>query len=90
MLYLGQESKEPSRQLKCLMSDNQVGRIIGKGGANIKQLREGTGALISTPPAEASGERAVTLAGSSVAVVSAFSHMISLIATMPVDQPRAY
>ena len=73
--------------LKCLVSDNQVGRIIGKAGASIKQLRTETGASIATDSNHtADGERAVTVGGVKASVVAALLHIMNTVASMPPDR----
>ena len=38
------------RMLRILLSNNEAGRIIGKGGARIKQMRNESGAQVHMPP----------------------------------------
>jgi len=45
----GEKSYDPSKveELRAVIESSQVGGIIGKGGANIKKVRETTGAFVS-------------------------------------------
>lgn len=76
-----------SHSMKLVLSNNQVGGIIGKGGATIKQFREETGAVIKVETLQTAGnERIVTLQGVKAAVVKAHLLTVLKIATIPEDR----
>lgn len=76
-----------NHSIKLVLSNNQVGGIIGKGGATIKQFREETGAVIKVETLQTAGnERFVTLQGSRPSVVKAHLLTVLKIATIPEDR----
>jgi len=64
------DSKEggaAAQEIRCLIDNHSVGCIIGKGGANVKRVRDETGVSISILKAEnvkAVKERVMLLKGS--------------------------
>ena len=76
--------------LKLCVSNNQVGALIGKGGAQIKDFREGSGAMIkvdSTTGAEAVASRLVTVSGGKSEVLRAHELIVTKLSTVPEDGP---
>lgn len=71
--------------LKLCMSQNQVGAVIGKGGAQIKEFREQSGATIKVEATsvDAPAVRSVTLAGGKVETLKAFELVALKLATVP-------
>jgi len=67
--------------LKLCLSHNQVGAVIGKGGATIKSLREGSGANIKVE------EPLVTITGGRAEVVKAHQLTVLKLATVPEEAP---
>lgn len=85
----------PSHLLKIQLSNNQVGAVIGKGGAQIKALREESGASIKvteTPPTVPYGqpERLVTISGGTSEVVRAHQLLALKLSTVPEETPAAH
>jgi transcription antitermination factor NusA-like protein len=85
---LGMGGEPPPHVFKLLLTNNQVGGIIGKGGATIKQMREESGAMIKV---EASGtmgnERVVIVTAAKTAVLVALSLIAAKLSQMPDDAP---
>lgn len=81
------QTASDQKELKCVLSNNEAGRIIGKGGATIKAMRETTGAQIRMDP-ETAGDRVVTLSGTRVSIVMAHSEIIDIIKDMPPDSGK--
>lgn len=81
-------SEPPPHVFKLLLTNNQVGGIIGKGGATIKQMREESGAMIKV---EASGtianERVVIVTAPKTAILVALSLIAAKLSQMPDDAP---
>jgi len=72
--------------LKIMLSNNQVGGIIGKAGATVKQMREESGANIKVDTQSAlQNERLVSLSGAKSAVVKAHMLVVVKLASMPDD-----
>ena len=65
----------PERKVACVLSHNQSGRVIGKGGATINQIRTESGANVHMGSAPVPGaeptERVVTVSGTTVTMVAA-------------------
>lgn len=79
-----------SHSLKLVMSNNQVGGVIGKGGATIKSMREESGAAIKVESASTmQNERLALISGSKVSCVKAVTLLASKLATMPDDGTSA-
>jgi predicted RNA-binding protein YlqC (UPF0109 family) len=79
---------ERTHTLKLMLSNNQVGGIIGKAGVTIKTFREESGAVIKVDPAQTlQNERIVSLSGTKTAVVKAHMLTVEKIAAMPPDDP---
>ena len=79
---------ERTHTLKLILSNNQVGGIIGKAGVQIKSMREESGAVIKVDPAQTlQNERIVSLSGTKTAVVKAHMLTVEKIAAMPPDDP---
>jgi len=77
---------ERTHTLKLILSNNQVGGIIGKAGVVIKAMREESGAVIKVDPAQTmQNERIVTLNGAKAALVKAHLLTVEKIASMPPD-----
>lgn len=76
--------------LKLSLSNNQVGGLIGKGGASIKQMREDSTANIKveTSPTNQT-ERLVTVSGHRLAVLTALRLICAKLSSMPDDGPTA-
>jgi len=78
----------PSHTLKLMLSNNQVGGVIGKGGASIKQMREESGASVKVETASPlQPERTLTISGARDACVKAILLLALKLATMPDDGP---
>ena len=74
------------RTVRCVLSNNAAGRVIGKAGASVKQIREMSGASIKMDqPTEAQQDRVVSIGGSKDAVVSALQQILEIVAMMPPD-----
>eukprot|EP00123_Amoebidium_parasiticum_P007518 comp18172_c0_seq1/m.18982 comp18172_c0_seq1/g.18982 ORF comp18172_c0_seq1/g.18982 comp18172_c0_seq1/m.18982 type:complete len:366 (-) comp18172_c0_seq1:264-1361(-) len=70
------EAKEPRLTMKALILSKDVGAIIGKGGASIKAIREGTGCRVIIGEAVANtNERILTVLGPPAAVPIAYSQI---------------
>lgn len=74
------DTSTPERTLKCVLNNNEAGRIIGKGGATIKQIRTESGAQVRMDP-ESGADRIVALVGSRPAIVE--EHRQILTPTQP-------
>jgi len=72
------------RMLRCVLTNNEAGRIIGKGGARIKQMRTESGAQVRMDP-ESGADRIVGLVGTRDAIVEAHRQIVLTIADMPPD-----
>jgi len=88
---------EMQHSLKLVMSNNQAGGIIGKGGASIKAMREESGAAIKVEAPGSGGpqERVVVLSGTKASVVKANLLVMLKLAEMPEEglppgQPQSY
>jgi len=78
----------PPHAYKLLLTNNQVGGIIGKGGRTISQMREQSGASIKAEtPMPLSTERVVSVTGAKTQVVVALSLIVAKLAQMPDDSP---
>lgn len=76
-----------THSLKLCLGNHQVGAVIGKAGAQIKALREDTGATIRVETALAvTGERHVTVIGSRTEVQLAFHLLVLKLVSVP-DEP---
>lgn len=79
-------SADQTHALKIVLSNNQVGGVIGKAGATIKQMREESGATIKVESAATvQSERLAQIGGAKVACVKAVTLLASKLATMPPD-----
>ena len=77
---------ERTHTIKLILSNNQVGGIIGKAGVTIKALRDESGAVIKVDPAQTlQNERVVSLSGTKAAVIKAHMLTAEKIASMPAD-----
>lgn len=89
----GEEGGEPKAEpgLKIVLSNNQAGRIIGKGGAGIKSLREESQASIRIESTDANGgdERVVTMGGAKEAIINAYTMIAQQVVAMPPDDGRS-
>lgn len=86
----GLADPEAERSLKVILSNNQVGRVIGKGGTTIKQIRTDTGASIRMDPEGPSDDRVVTIGGTKVAIVAAQLNILQIVVAMgPESGPPA-
>jgi len=72
------------RMLRCVLTNNEAGRVIGKGGARIKQMRTDSGAQVRMDP-ESGMDRIVALVGTREAIVEAHRQIVLTIADMPPD-----
>ena len=80
---------ERTHSIKLLLSNHQVGGIIGKGGVTIKAMREESGATLKVDPAQtAQGERVVMMSGAKEAVVKAHLLTIEKLKDMPPEDPE--
>ena len=79
----------PQRTLKMIVSNFQVGALIGKGGSQVKAIREGSGAGIKVEQAAPGLDRIVTLSGGKAEVVRAHHLVVLRLATVPEDDGRA-
>jgi len=79
-----------THSLKLCLGNHQVGAVIGKGGAQIKALREESGATIRVETASnaMTSERLVTVAGGMPEVVRAHQLLALKLATVPEDDGR--
>ena len=71
------DTSTPERTLRCVLNNNEAGRIIGKGGATIKQIRTESGAQLRMDP-ESGADRIVALVGSRPAIVEALTLTLTL------------
>jgi len=77
---------ERTHTLKLILSNNQVGGIIGKAGVTIKAMRDESGAVIKVDPAQTmQNERVVSLSGTKAALIKAHMLTAEKIASMPPD-----
>lgn len=84
--------KPMQHSLKMSVSNQQIGALIGKGGSQIREFREGSGAQIKVeppPPGQQLEWRSVTISGSKTEVVRAHQLVITKLASMPEDEGRA-
>ena len=67
--------------VEILVPSSQVGRIIGRGGNNVREMQRITGALVKLPEqgAQTSEETAVLITGSFYAVQVSVSFIFSII-----------
>jgi len=80
-------TEPPSHALKLLLSNNQVGGIIGKKGSTIMQMREESGAMIKVEAAATlTNERVVLVNGVRQAVLAALALIIGKLAQMPKEE----
>ena len=75
--------------MKIVLSNNQAGRIIGKGGAGIKSLREESQASVRIESTDTSGgdDRVVTITGVKEAIISAFTMISQQVVAMQAPLP---
>ncbi|CAG7830720.1 unnamed protein product [Allacma fusca] len=64
-------NEEPRLTVEISVPSSQVGRIIGKGGANVRELQRLTGAIIKFPTTESSTTTGSTTANSTTNAASA-------------------
>ena len=77
--------------LKMFLENHKVGVVIGKGGAQIKSLREESGASIRVEtPSEGTQDRLVTISGGKAEVVLAHQLLVVLLASVPDLAPEGY
>ena len=69
--------------MRCLITNNQSGRVIGKGGANVRQIRDDTGANVHMNDTRANDDRQVDVTGPSAAVIAALQTIVDMIGAMP-------
>lgn len=82
----GMEPAPVTHSFKLILSNNQVGGIIGKAGVTIKSMRDESGATIKVDPnVTMQGERIVMISGGKAAVSKAHQLTIEKLATMPED-----
>ena len=80
----GEEAKETTHNLKLVMSNNQAGGIIGKAGANIKAMREESGAFIKVDASGTGGgpyDRLVIVNGTKASLIKA--HLLLMFKVAP-------
>lgn len=70
------------RDLKCVMSNNEVGRIIGKAGSRVKEIREASGASVKMDADSGGQDRLVTVGGTKAAIVHAHMLIFEVVAAM--------
>jgi len=76
------------RTLRCVVSNNEVGRVIGKGGASVSKIRESTGATIKMDSGEFGAvDRIMTVGGAKEATLGAMTQILEIVAAMPPSQP---
>ena len=75
------------RDLKCVMSNNEVGRIIGKGGARVKEIRETSGASVKMDADAGGTDRLVTIGGTKASIVHAHQLIFEIVAAMGPSPP---
>ena len=78
------DTSTPERTLRCVLNNNEAGRVIGKGGARIKQMRSESGAQVRMDPVNGA-DRTVALVGTRDAIVEAHRQIVLTIADMPPD-----
>ena len=80
---------QPATSLKLCVSDSQVGALIGKGGAQVKEIREGSGAnvKIESPAHPGQDPRIVIGNGSKAEVVKAHQLIALKLSTLPEHGP---
>jgi predicted RNA-binding protein YlqC (UPF0109 family) len=88
-LQLAQAPDAPSQttqQLTLLVAHQQAGRLIGKGGLVVKDIRETSGATVNVAQnlLPNSMERCVTLSGAVDCVLKAVSRVLAILAENPV------
>lgn len=87
---LGGGVVEPlSHVFKLLLTNNQVGGIIGKGGSTINSMREESGAMIKVeaPGGPMSNERIVIVTATRTPLLIALSLIAGKLSQMPDDAP---
>lgn len=79
----------PPITFRLVVPASQCGSLIGKGGAKIKEIREITGASIqvASEMLPNSTERAVTVSGSSEAVIQCIFHICTIMTEMNSQSP---
>lgn len=77
----------PMCLLKLALTNAQVGGVIGKSGATIRQIREDSGAAIKVDAGRGTPDnpRLMSISGNRTAVVKAHLHTIFKLATLPED-----
>ncbi|KAL1495946.1 hypothetical protein AB1Y20_014588 [Prymnesium parvum] len=70
------------RALRCVLTNNEAGRVIGKGGVSVKQIRESSGASVKMD-SEAGLDRVVLLGGTKQSIVNAIQQILDIMAAMP-------
>ena len=83
------DTSTPERTLRCVLSNNEAGRIIGKGGARIKQMRTESGAQVRMDP-ESGADRIVALIGTRDGIVEAHRQIVLAIADMPPEDKHHF
>ncbi|PAA71737.1 hypothetical protein BOX15_Mlig000459g1 [Macrostomum lignano] len=82
----GKLNVERHKQMKILVPNSTAGMIIGKQGAYIKEIMDGTGAYVQIsqkPKEQALAERCVTVAGETQQARAAMSLILEKIASDP-------
>lgn len=77
------DQKDSVQEIRVLIDNTQVGGIIGKGGANVKRVRDGSGAFVSILKAEfrTVHERVMVLKGTSSQIAKATQLIADLLIT---------
>ena len=88
----GEEAKETTHNLKLVMSNNQAGGIIGKAGANIKAMREESGAFIKVDASGTGGgpyDRLVIVNGTKASLIKAHLLLMFKVAEIPDESAQS-
>ena len=77
----------PTCLLKLALTNAEVGGVIGKSGATIRQIREDSGAVVKVDAGRGTPDdpRLMSISGNRTAVVKAHLHTIFKLATLPED-----
>ena len=71
------------------VAENSVGRIIGKSGATINEIRDESGATIDIGKESSGYEKEVTLRGSPAAIAKARDLISNIVAIIDDEEPRS-
>ena len=84
------ENGSAEKKIMCLLSNNEAGRVIGKGGAAIKKIREDSGISVQMQKEAVMGDdRVVALTGHTAGVAAAIVAIVRIVAGMPPDRDVA-